>query len=169
MVREHGVFASLERLPLHRFLSGVLSPRIQAGVQAGLVSAAATAGAVIGFGVRHGDWSGPFVSLGSQVIRGFGAADATQFMPLAVGVAAHVGWMVLWGIAFATMANTRTRAITLLMAFLVGTGAALIARFLIPAAMGAVWFAGLPGTQAALCIVLMTAGLVTGRVLATME
>jgi hypothetical protein len=145
----------------------VLTSRIRTGVRAGLISAAATAGAVIGFGIRHGDWSGPFVSLGTQVMRGFGVTDVTQFIPLAAGVAAHVGWMVLWGIAFAAMANKRTLAITVSMALLVGAGAALIARFLIPAAMGAVWFAGLPGTQAVLCVALMTAGLVTGRVLAT--
>jgi hypothetical protein len=87
-------------------------------------------------------------------------------MRSAAGVAAHVGWMVLWGIAFATLANKRTIARTALVALLIGAGAALIARFLIPAAMGAVRFAGLPGIQAALCVALMTVGLVTGRALA---
>jgi hypothetical protein len=134
-----------------------------------LISAAATAGAVTGFGIRHGDWSGPFASLGTQVMQGFGVADAPRFASSAAGVAAHVGWMVLWGIAFAAMASRRTPATAVSMALLVGTGAALVARFQIPAAMGAVRFAGLPGTQVVLCVALMIAGLVTGRVLATTD
>jgi len=134
-----------------------------------LVSAAATAGAIVGFGIRHGDWSGPFVSLGTQVMRGFGVTDPSGFMRSAAGIAAHVGWMVLWGIAFAALANKRTFARTALVALLIGAGAALIARFLIPAAMGAVRFAGLPGIQAALCVALMTVGLVTGRALASTD
>lgn len=134
-----------------------------------MISAAATAGAVTGFGIRHGDWLGPFVSLGTQVMRGFGVTEAPQSIPSLAGVAAHVGWMVLWGIAFATMATKRTPLIAALMALLVGTGAALIARFLIPAATGAVRFAGLPGTQVLLCVVLMTMGFMTGRVLATTD
>ena len=162
-------FASLEWVTLRRFLSDVFSPRIHAGVRAGLVSAAATAGAIIGFGLRHGDWSGPFVSLGTQVIRGFGVSGAPMFLPSAAGAAAHIGWMVLWGIAFAAIANKRTPAITVSMALLIGAAAALIARFLIPAAMGAVRFAGLPRPQAVLCVALMTAGLLAGRVLAASD
>lgn len=145
------------------------SPRIRAGVGAGLVSASATAGAIIGFGIRHGDWSGPFVSLGTQVLQGFGVTDPSGFIPSAAGAAAHVGWMVLWGIVYVAMANKRPPVITVASALLIGAGAALIAHFLIPAAMGAVRFAGLPSIQAALCVGLMSVGLVTGRALASTD
>jgi hypothetical protein len=157
--------SSLEWTESRRFLSRVISPRMRAGVRAGLVAAAATAGAIIGFGIRHGDWSGPFASLGFQVLYGFGVTDPPRFLNSAAGVAAHVAWMVLWGIAFSAMSHKATPARAVLVAIVVGTAAALIARSLLPAAMGAVKFAAMPGTQAVLCVVLMTAGLVTGRAL----
>lgn len=147
----------------------MFSHRIRAGVGAGLISAAATAGAIIGFGIRHGDWSGSFVSLGTQVMQGFGVTDPSGFIRSAAGVAAHVGWMVLWGIAFVAMSNKRTTAFTAFVALLIGSGSSLIASYLIPAAMGAVRFAGLPSIQAALCVALMSVGLVTGRALASTD
>ena len=78
---------------------------------------------------------------------------------------AHVAWMILWGIAFAAMAHRKTSPVVLLLAVLVGAGAALAARSVMPAALGAIRFAGMPGTQAVLCVALMTVGLVTGRAL----
>jgi hypothetical protein len=157
---------SLERFPLVRFLSGVLSPRIRAGIRAGLVSAAATAGAIVGFGVRHDDWSGPFVSLGRQAMQGFGLGSLPAFLASAAGIAVHAAWMVLWGIVFAAMSHRRSLAVATALAIVVGAAAALTARSVIPAALGAIRFAALPGTQAVLCVALLTLGLVTGRALA---
>lgn len=151
------------------FLSRVFSSRIQAGVRAGLVSAAATAGAITGFGIRQSDWSGPFASLGNQVMRGVGVTDAPRFIASVAGMSAHVAWMILWGIAFGAMAYRRSGSVVLLLGALVGAGAALTARSLVPAALGAVRFAAMPGPQAALCVALMTAGLVTGRALSRTE
>lgn len=143
----------------------VFSSRIRAGVRAGLIAAAATGGAIIGFGVRHNDWAGPFATLGSQVLRGFGVAGVPRFIPTVAGLVAHASWMVVWGIAFATVSHRKTPAMTLLFALLVGVGAMMLARSMVPSAMGATSFAMLPGVQAALCFALMTSGLVAGRAL----
>lgn len=146
----------------------MFSSRIRAGVRAGLVSAAATAGAIIGVSIRHDNWAAPFASLGLQVMRGFGVADAPRFFPPVAGMLAHGGWMVLWGIAFAALAYRKTPATAAVLAALVALGALVLAT-LVPAAMGAVKFAALPGVQTALCVALMTAGLVTGRALSVAE
>lgn len=143
----------------------MFSSSIRAGVRAGLIAAAATGGAIIGFALRHNDWAGPFVRLGSRVLQGFGVADAPRFVPVAAGLAAHVSWMVIWGIVFATMSQRKTPAGSVLVALLVGVGATMLARSFVPMAMGAATFAALPGIQAALCFALMAAGLVTGRAL----
>ena len=73
--------------------------------------------------------------------------------------------MVLWGIAFAALAHRKTSSLSALFAVVVPIGAALAARYLVPAAMGAVTFATMPAAQAALCVVLMAAGFATGRAL----
>jgi hypothetical protein len=134
-----------------------------------MVAAAATAGAIIGFGIRHHDWSGPFVSLGIKVMQGFGVSPVPGVVPSATGFLAHFAWMILWGIAFAAIAWRRSRGVSALLAILVGAGAALTAQSLIPEALGAVRFAALPGTQAVLCVVLMSLGLVTGRALSSAD
>ena len=154
---------------MHGFLSPVFSSRIRAGVRAGLIAAAATGGAIIGFGVRHDDWSGPFATLGNHVLQGFGVAGAPRLIPVVAGLAAHVSWMVIWGIAFATISHRKTPAEAVLFAILVGVGATVLARSMVPAAMGATSFAMMPGVQAALCFALMTAGLVAGRALSRAE
>jgi hypothetical protein len=74
--------------------------------------------------------------------------------------------MVLWGIVFAAMSHRRSLAVATALAIVVGAAAALTARSVIPAALGAIRFAALPGTQAVLCVALLTLGLVTGRALA---
>ena len=73
--------------------------------------------------------------------------------------------MVIWGIAFVTMSHKKTPAMAVLFALLVGVGATMLARSMVPTAMGATTFAMLPRVQAALCLALMTAGLVAGRAL----
>ncbi len=75
--------------------------------------------------------------------------------------------MVIWGIAFAAVAHRKTPPVSALVAVVVAIAAALIARFMSPAAMGAVRFTALPATQAALCVALMSAGFVTGRALSS--
>jgi hypothetical protein len=160
---------SLEAIPSRGFLSRVPTTRIRAGVRAGLVSAAATAGAVTGFGIRHHDLAGPFVSLGTEVMQGFGVSEAPALVPSAAGVAAHVAWMIVWGITFAALAHERRPGAAVALAAITGAAAALAARSLVPAAFGAVNFAALSGAQLALCVVLMTLGLVTGRALARAE
>jgi hypothetical protein len=52
-----------------------------------------------------------------------------------------------------------------LFAVLVGLGATMLARSMVPTALGATNFAMLPAAQATLCFALMTAGLVVGRAL----
>jgi hypothetical protein len=157
------VAGSLEWALLHRFLSGVLTTRIRAGVRAGLIAAAATAGALVGFGIRHDDAMRPFAALGATVLTGFGATTPPRLVAIVAGFLAHVSWMVFWGIAFAAIAHRRTRATIVLVALLTGLVATLAAGYFVPAALGAVKFAALQGIQAVLCIVLMTAGLVMGR------
>jgi hypothetical protein len=98
-------------------------------------------------------------------MQGLGLAAAPRFLSSAAGAAAHVSWMVIWGIAFAALAQGKTAATAVLVAALVGMGAMLAALTLVPAAMGAVTFAAMPAIQAALCVALMSAGLVTGRAL----
>jgi len=148
---------------------GVPTTRIRTGVRAGLVSAAATAGAITGFGIRHHDLAGPFVSLGTWVMQGFGVAAPASFLPSAAGVAAHVAWMIIWGITFAALSHERRLGAVVVLAALTGAAAALAARSFIPAAFGAVNFAALSGTQVWLCVLLMTLGLVTGRSLASAD
>jgi hypothetical protein len=157
---------SLEAIPVRDFFSRVPTTRIRTGVRAGLVSAAATAGAVTGFGMRHHDLAGPFVSLGTEVMQGFGVTASPTLIPSAAGVAAHVAWMIVWGITFAALAHDRRAHAAVALAGLIGAAAALTARSLVPAAFGAVTFAALSGAQLFLCVVLMTLGLVTGRALA---
>ena len=112
--------ASLERTLKPRFLSRVFSSRLRAGVQAGVIAAAATGGAIIGFGVRHNDWSGPFATLGYQVMRGAGVATAPRVLHATAGIVAHVAWMVIWGIAFAAVSYRKTPAVSMVFALLVG-------------------------------------------------
>ena len=134
-------------------------------MRAGLIAAAATGGAIIGFAVRHDNWSGPFTTLGNQVLQGFSVADAPRFVSTLAGFTAHVSWMVVWGIAFAAISHRKTPSVAVLFALLVGIGATMLARSMVPTAMGATAFAMLPTVQAALCLALMTAGLVAGRAL----
>jgi hypothetical protein len=130
-----------------------------------LIAASATGGAIIGFGARHNDWSGPFATLGYQVIQGIGVADAPRLVPTVAGLVAHTSWMVLWGIAFVALSSRKTPPVTVLLAVLVGLGASLLARSIFPAALGAVKFAAMPSVQAALCVALMIAGLAAGQAL----
>lgn len=102
-------------------------------------------------------------------MRGLGVTDPPTFISPVTGVMAHVAWMVVWGIAFAALAHRRAPVITVLLAMVVGLVAAVAARSLVPAAMGAVSFAALPAAQAVLCVALMTAGLWTGRALASAD
>jgi hypothetical protein len=74
--------------------------------------------------------------------------------------------MVVWGIAFAALSHERRLRTALALAAFTGVAAALVARSLVPAAFGAVNVAALSGTQVAMCVLLMTLGLVTGRALA---
>jgi len=134
-----------------------------------VIAAAATGGAIIGFGARHNDWSGPFATLGEQVMQGAGVAAAPRFLPTTAGIVAHVAWMVIWGIVFATVSDRKTPAMSLVFALLVGIGATLLAGSIVPAALGAVKFATMPSVQAALCVALMMAGLVAGRAFARVE
>jgi hypothetical protein len=134
-----------------------------------VIAAAATGGAIIGFGARHNDWSGPFATLGEQVMQGAGVAAAPRFLPTTAGIVAHVAWMVIWGIVFATVSDRKTPAMSLAFALLVGIGATLLAGSIVPAALGAVKFATMPSVQAALCVALMMAGLVAGRAFARVE
>ena len=143
----------------------MISSRIRVGVRAGFVAAAATAGAIIGFGLRHNDWLGPFASLGAAVTAGFGLVNPPHLLASTAGVTAHLAWMVIWGIAFAALAYRKTTPSSALFAVLVAIGAALAARYLVPAALGAVSFAGMPAAQAVLCVALMSAGFVTGLAL----
>ncbi len=154
---------------MRRFLSAVPSTRIRLGVRAGLVAAAATAGAIIGFGLRHNDWSGPFATLGFELLRAFGVTGTPQFVPSLVGATMHVAWMLVWGLAFALFAYRRTPAPSALIAVVVGIVATLAARTLIPAATGAIRYASMPSVQVALCVGLMTAGLLFGRALTSTE
>ena len=135
------------------------------GVRAGLVAAAATAGAIIGFGIRHNDWLGPFASLGAEITTSFGVTDPPRFLASTAGLTAHLSWMVIWGIAFAALAHRKTASWSVLFAVVIPLGAALAARYLVPAAMGAVTFTTMPAVQAVLCVALMSAGFVTGRAL----
>ena len=102
-------------------------------------------------------------------MRGFGVTNAPRFMPPATGLMAHAAWMILWGLAFASLAHRRTPPIVVLLAVFIGAFAALAARSLVPAALGAIRFAPMPGAQAVLCVALMTAGLVTGRALSVTD
>jgi hypothetical protein len=138
--------------------------RLRAGVRAGLVAAAATAGAIIGFGIRHNDWLGPFASLGQQMLQSFGVAAPTRFLTSVTGLVVHASWMLVWGVTFAALAHRRSPAAAALLAVLIAVGAMFISR-LIPAAFGALRFAALPGVQAALYLALIAAGFVTGRAL----
>lgn len=166
MAPNHG---SLERIHVRRFFSAVPSTRIRLGVRAGLVASAATAGAVIGFGLRHHDWSGPFATLGFELLQSFGVTGTPQFVPFLVGVAMHVAWMTVWGLAFASFAYRRPLAISALIAVIVGVVATIAAGTVIPAAMGAVRYAAMPSVQATLCVGLMTAGLLYGRALTSTD
>lgn len=102
-------------------------------------------------------------------MQGAGVTDPPRFLPMTVGIVAHLSWMVLWGITFAALAHRRTPAVSAAFAALVGIGAALVAWTLIPAALGAVTFAAMPAVQAGLCLALMCAGLLTGRALSISE
>jgi hypothetical protein len=132
------------------------------GVRAGLVSAAATAGAVIGFGIRNGDWSGPFVSLAHEVMSSFGMEPPFR-IPVIVGLLSHVAWMVVWGLVHAMLSARRTLGTSIVLSVVVSVAAAWLAAALIPAAFGAVRFAQLPGVQVVLCVALTSLGMMSSR------
>ena len=131
-------------------------------MRGGLVSAFATAGAVIGFGVRNGDWSGPFSSLGYEVLTRLGF-EPPFMLPVAIGVVAHVAWMIAWGLVYAIVTTRRTAGTAIVLAIVVSVSAAMLARNLVPAAFGAVRFASLPGSQVVLCVALMSLGMLSAR------
>jgi hypothetical protein len=153
-----------ESLVAEQMPSRPRSSRYRTGVRGGLISAAATAGAVIGFGVRNGDWAGPFSSLGYQVLAGLGAEPPFMF-PTAIGVASHVAWMIVWGLVHSFLSARRTAGTAIVLAVVVSVSAAVLAREFLPAAFGAVRFAQLPGVQVVLCVALMALGLVSSRAL----
>lgn len=140
------------------------SSRIRSGVRGGLVSAAATAGAVIGFGVRNGDWSGPFAGLAYDVLSSLGAEPPFPF-PVAAGLLAHAAWMIVWGIVHSMLSARRTIGTSIVLAVVVSVVAAWLAADLIPAAFGAVRFSNLPGAQVVLSVALMALGMMTSRAL----
>lgn len=140
------------------------SSRIRSGVRGGLVSAAATAGAVIGFGIRNGDWSGPFAGLANEVLSSLGAESLFPF-PVAVGLLAHAAWMIVWGIVHSMLSARRTIGTSIVLAVVVSVVAAWLAADLIPAAFGAVRFSNLPGAQVVLSVALMALGMMTSRAL----
>ena len=107
--------------------------------------------------------------LGYQVMQEMGVADPPRLIPTAAGLAAHTSWMVLWGIAFAALAYRKTPAVAVLFALLVGLGALVLARSIVPSALGAVEFAAMPSVQGALCVALMIGGLVAGQALSRVE
>lgn len=144
------------------------SNRIQAGVRAGLVAAAATAGAITGFSLRHDVWVTPFVSLGIQVLQGLGLTSPPRVVSSLAGIAAHVAWMVVWGIGFGLLAHRKTPATAALLALGIGVVASLSAQIIRPA-LGAVKFAALPAAQAVLCVVLLSVGLMAGRALSATD
>ncbi len=134
------------------------------GVRAGLLSAAATAGALAGFGMRHGDPSGPFAMLGDRVLASLGAMGPGATTAMVAGVAAHAAWMIAWGLCFATLAHRRPFVTTVTIAALLALLSLLFARSWVPSAMGAVGLAPIPRAQVILCVLLMAAGFLAGRV-----
>jgi hypothetical protein len=96
-----------------------------------------------------------------------GSLGVPQSIPVVTGIAAHVAWMIVWGVIFAIAADRKPTRTVVVFAIAIGVAAALIARTVIPAAMGAVRFAALPGAQGMLCLALMSAGLLTGRALSS--
>jgi len=102
-------------------------------------------------------------------MQGFGLGSLPDSLASAAGIAVHAAWMVLWGIVFAAISHRKSLAVATALAIAVGVAAALTARLVIPAALGAIRFAALPGAQAMLCVALLTVGLVTGRALASAD
>jgi hypothetical protein len=146
-----------DRLPPPRRTS-----RARLGARGGLVAAAATAGAVIGFGLRNGDWSGPFSSLGYEVLTSLGLQPAFSLL-VTTGLIAHVAWMIAWGVVHAFLSARRTAGTAIVIGVVLSASAAVLAKELIPAAFGAVRFASLPGSQVVLCVALMTLGMLSSR------
>ena len=140
------------------------SSRIRSGVRGGLVSAAATAGAVIGFGMRNGDWSGPFAGLSYEVLSSLGAEPPFRF-PVSIGLLAHAAWMIVWAILHSMLSARRTIGTSIVLAVVLSVVAAWLAAGLIPAAFGAVRFANLPGVQVVLSVALMAIGMMSSRTL----
>lgn len=133
------------------------------GVRAGLLSAAATAGAVAGFGMRHGDPSGPFIMLGGQVQSSLGASAMGTTAAMLIGVLAHAAWMIAWGLCFAAVTHRGSFVTRVTIAGLLGLLSLLTARSLVRPAMGVVGFAAMPPAQVILCVLLMSAGFIVGR------
>ena len=132
-------------------------------MRGGLVSAAATAGAVIGFGIRNGDWSGPFAGLAYEVMSSLGGEPPFRFA-VVTGLLAHAAWMIVWGMVFALLSARKTIGTSIVLAAVVSIVAAWLAADLIPAAFGAVRFAQLPGSQVVLCVALAALGMLSSRV-----
>ena len=142
--------------------TGPPASRMSIGVRGGLIAAAATAGAVIGFGVRHGDWSAPFANLGFEVLSSLGLGVPAG-LRLVTGFLTHAAWMIVWGIVFAMLSTKRTAGTAIVLAIVVSVLAAVLARSVLPSSFGAVRFASLPGAQVALCVALMALSLLSAR------
>lgn len=157
--------ATLEADATPAFLSRVSQMPLRAGLRAGLVAAAATAGVVAGFGMRRGDWSVAFAALAADLLAPGGGLP--RWLLVLLGGTVHAGVLVLWGQMFALLAHGRALATVVGAALVVTLLAALAAAPLVPAAAGAIRYAGLTLPHAWLALALMAAGFVTGRALSS--
>lgn len=156
------VKSPLERTASSLFLSPVLSDRLRAGFPVGLLGGAVTAGALVGLGLRHGAATYPFEMGGRALFTSWRLGLPSVGAALVVGVAAHLLWMVLWGVCFSAVATTlRGGAIAVgALLFVLFLGA--LSTTVVPGALGAVAFAGLTTAQTAFVLVLLAGAFIAG-------
>jgi hypothetical protein len=130
-------------------------------VRAGLVAGAASAGALIGLGVRHGAALDPFVFAGQALLRGAPVPTAA-----AIGVALHLGWMVVWGVCFSAVAAT-LRGVRLAVVAVVATVLLVkLSQLVVPSLAPLTGPAATSRAHAVFMHVLLAASLVVGMRLA---
>jgi len=119
----------------------------------------------MGLGLRHQAATLPFELGGRTLLASWRFGSPPYGVALVAGIAAHILWMLLWGVCF-NVAATRLRGTAL------AAGALLFVLFLgaltasvVPGALGAVAFAALTSAQSAFFLLLLAGAFIAGVVL----
>ena len=109
--------------------------RMATGIRVGAVAAATTIGAVIGLGLRHGLATRPFMTAGYAVLETIGVRTSRGAAPIAIGVAAVAGAIIVLGVCFTFVAASLRGLRLFLVALLFAATAWAVYVYLVPSVL----------------------------------